>query len=293
MSTFTKSLLVLPIALSFSSLSFANDCMPLGEVQEQNIQLAINSSKSNFNDKSADKIHNFISEKRYVQHSPGGKDGAQGLVGFIKYMQNKMPTFHVENVRAFAEGDIVLTQSVDSLEGKPFEVSYDWYRVNDGKITEHWDVVAEFKEGIAPESYTSGPGVNLKSCLDKEKIRSIALDYFYTTWDNMDASAAQKYLGENFVQHNPSAKAEGKSDKKALVDLVTHLGSQGYEVQIDISKVIVTGDFAAIHAKWTDSSETLAVTDILRFDENYKIVEHWDGLSAIPANNANPRDAVF
>lgn len=288
-----KSLLVLPIALSFSPFSLANECMGVSEDLQQNIQLAINSSKSNFNDKSTENVNNYISEKRYVQHTPGGKDGSQGLTGFIKFMQQKMPTFKVENVRAFAENDIVLTQSVDYLEGKPFEVSYDWYRINDGKITEHWDVVAEFKQGVDPALYTSGPGVNLKSCLDKEKIRAIALDYFYTTWDKMDATTAQQHLAESFVQHNPSAKSADKSDKKALVDLVSHLGQSGYEVQIDISKVIVTGDFAAIHAKWTDSNETLAVTDVLRFDDNYKIVEHWDGISAIPADNTNPRDAVF
>lgn len=293
MNTLRKSLLVFPIALAFGSFSYASDSMGLGEVQEQNIQLAINSSISNFNKKSVENIHNYLSEDRYIQHTPNGKDGAQGLVGFIEFMKEKMPTFKVENVRSFAENDIVLTQSVDYLEGNAIEVSYDWYRVNDGKITEHWDVVAEYKEDVEPALYTAGPNVNYNSPLDKEKIRSIALDYFYTTWGNMDASAAQKYLAENFVQHNPSALAEGKSDKKALVDLVSHLGKSGYEVQVEISKIIVTGDFAAIHAKWTDSSETLAVTDILRFDENYKIVEHWDGLQTIPTDNSNPRDPVF
>lgn len=199
----------------------------------------------------------------------------------------------MKNVRALAENDFVLTQSIDYLEGKPFEVSYDWYRVNNGKITEHWDVVSEFAKEVDSASYTSGPSVDEGSCLDKEKLRSIALDYFYTTWGNMDASAAKKYIAKDFVQHNPQAKAKGKSDKEALVGLVAGLGDSGYKVKIEISKVIVTGDFAAIHAKWTDSEETLAVTDILRFDENYKIVEHWDALKAIPVNNTNPRDPVF
>lgn len=93
MMTVYKSLLVLPIALSFSSFSYSNDCMPLGEIQKQNIQAAIESSKSNFNDKSVEQVHNYISEYRYIQHTPNGKDGADSLAGFIKFMKEKMPTF--------------------------------------------------------------------------------------------------------------------------------------------------------------------------------------------------------
>ncbi|MBC7003030.1 nuclear transport factor 2 family protein [Photobacterium sp. BZF1] len=281
------------VAMASSSSFAIADCQVLGEIQRSNIETAVNSSKSNFNLKDPDSVFNFISEHRYIQHVPNGRDGGEALVGVIKFFKEKMPTFKVENVRSLAENDIVLTQSIDYLEGKPIEVSYDWYRVNNGKITEHWDVVSEFKTEVDPSIYTSGPGVDFKSCLDKEKLRAIALDYFYTTWDRLDTRAIKAHVSDDFVQHNPDAILKGVSDKQNLIDIVTAISKAGGDIHIEISKVIVTGDFVAIHAKWTEGDSVTTVTDLLRFDENYKIVEHWDGLKAVPAENSNPRDPVF
>lgn len=281
------------VALASTSSFVIAECYSLGDIQRSNIETVINSSNSNFNLKDSNGVFNFISQHRYIQHVPNGKDGGEALVNLVEFFKEKMPTFRVENVRSLAENDIVLTQSIDYLEGKPIEVSYDWYRVNDGKITEHWDVVSEFKPEVDPLVYSSGPGVDVNSCLDKEKIRSIALDYFYTTWDRLDTRAAKAHISDDFVQHNPDAISKGVSDKQNLINIVSALSEAGSDIRIEISKVIVTGDFVAIHAKWTEGDSVTTVTDLLRFDEDYKIVEHWDGLKAVPAENSNPRDPVF
>lgn len=268
-------------------------CDNVSTQQLENINIAVKSAISNFNEKNTELVYSFIDENRYIQHVPNGVDGGAGLIKFIDFMKVNMPTFNVKNIRSVAENDIVLTQSVDFLKGNPIEVSYDWYRVNNGKITEHWDVVNEYPKGIDTSIYTSGLNVNANACLQKEKIRSIALEYFYTTWDELDTKAIIKHVSDDFVQHNPYAITHGKSDKKALIDIVSELKKSGYKVHIEISKIIVMGDFAAIHAKWSDGKEILSITDILRFDGDYKIVEHWDGQKAIPTANSNKRDAVF
>jgi len=291
-----KALITKTIALGIlvSAPSYAvMDCEQLNDIEKANIETAKASSHSNFNLKDPDGVFKYISEKRYIQHVPNGKDGGESLVGLIAFFNEKMPTFKVENVRSLAENDIVLTQSIDYLEGKPIEVSYDWYRVNDGKITEHWDVVSEYKKDVDPTIYTSGPNLDHKICLDKEKLRSIALDYFYTTWDSLDIRAIEEHVSDKFTQHNPDAIQEGTSDKQTLINIVTAIKEAGGSIHIDISKVIVTADFVAIHAKWTEGDTVTTVTDLLRFDKDYKIVEHWDGLKVVPEENSNPRDPVF
>ncbi|KEY60005.1 nuclear transport factor 2 family protein [Serratia sp. DD3] len=287
------SLCLVSSVLFICNNAIANNDCNISNYHANNISVAINSAINNFNNKNANDIHKYISESRYIQHVPNGKDGSKSLANLIGYMKSNMPTFEVKNVRSIAENDLVLTQSIDYLKGKPIEISYDWYRINDGKITEHWDVVNELPKDADPLIYTSGHNLDVTSCLDKEKIRSIALDYFYTTWSDLDSTAIKKHLSSDFVQHNPAAIVGGKSDKDALIDLVSELKKSGSKNHIDISKVIVMGDFAAIHAKWSDGKEVLSVTDVLRFDNNYKIVEHWDGLKAIPRDNINNRDAVF
>jgi len=286
MKTLYKLLLVLPLV--YSTNIFAENCKVYGETQLKNIQVVNNSSNNNFNKRNIEDINKYISAERYIQHRQNGKDGTQYLAGFIKSAKE----ISVKNIRTLAENDMVLAQNVYRINGTPV-VGYDWYRVHDGKITEHWDVIRHLAKGEDVSFYTAGPDVNTKSCLDKEKVRSIALDYFYTTWDNMDASVAEEYLAEDFVQHNPRAIKQGQSDKDTLVNLVHHLNKTGFNVQIEIAKIIVSGDFAAIHAKWTAKGKSRAVTDLLRFDENYKIVEHWDGLEEIAKDNSNPRDPVF
>lgn len=288
------SLVTILASLQFASMSaYASTCAALGKTQRANIDTVLAATNSNFNDKNSDKVFEYISQQRYIQHVPNGKDGGESLIKLIEFFKQKMPSFKVQNVRSFAEKDFVLTQSIDYLDDKPVEVSYDWYRVNSGKITEHWDVVSEFKIDINPSDYTDGAGVDYSSCLDKERLRSIALDYFYTTWDSLDTRVISEHVSEKFVQHNPDAKIEGMSDKTALLKIVGKLKQDKADIHIDISKVLVTGDFVAIHAKWKQDGKEFSVTDLLRFDNGYQIIEHWDGFKEIPAENSNPRDPVF
>ncbi|MDG3085543.1 nuclear transport factor 2 family protein [Vibrio hannami] len=289
-----QSFFLVGVALvGFCSSAYAINCNDYSKNLRKNINLVIESSDTSFNKKKSEHVYEYFSSKRYIQHSPGVTDGVENIVSLIEYMKNDLPSFQMETVRALAENDFVLTQSVDYIDNEAVEVSFDWYRVNDGKITEHWDVISEYDKNIDASIYTSGPNVNLEICLDKEKIRSIALDYFYETWDKMSTQAIEKHVADNFIQHNPSGIVTGKSDKVALIDMINSMRKNGYNANIEISKVIVTGDFAAVHAKWSDNDGVYAVTDLLRFDEKYKIVEHWDGLSSIPVDNVNPRDAVF
>jgi len=57
-----------------------------------------------------------------------------------------------------------------------------------------------------------------------------------------------------------------------------------------VKRVAIDGDLAFVHVRYLDwgGKETAGV-DIFRFDENGKVVEHWDVLQPVPAssNNAN------
>jgi predicted SnoaL-like aldol condensation-catalyzing enzyme len=78
---------------------------------------------------------------RYIQHNPMGADNLEGIKGFIQFMKEKMPDAHWEMKRAFVDGDYVITHG--RFVAKPGDrgmAVMDIFRLEDGKIVEHWDV---------------------------------------------------------------------------------------------------------------------------------------------------------
>ena len=81
--------------------------------------------------------------KNYIQHNPYMTDGTDAV---RQYMEKigilKGPKFKVEFIRVAAEGDLVFTQTRQPKQGNaPEMVIVDIFRVENGKIAEHWDVM--------------------------------------------------------------------------------------------------------------------------------------------------------
>ena len=75
----------------------------------------------------------------------------EGLRKFVAGMRAKHPDAHGQIKRVFADGDYVILHSQwhglsDSPRGEAVE---DIYRLEDGKVVEHWDVVQPILETAA------------------------------------------------------------------------------------------------------------------------------------------------
>jgi len=80
----------------------------------------------------------------YTQHNPGAPDGAEGFIGYVHWLRGQYPELHLDIKRAIAEDDLVLTHA--NLHLSPGDLGLavaDIFRIADGKIVEHWDVVQE------------------------------------------------------------------------------------------------------------------------------------------------------
>lgn len=88
-----------------------------------------------------DRLHAFFDGDRLLQHSPNVPDGVSGLRGWIQELADKGADLHYHRVhRIGGEGDLVFAQSEGTLGGEP-TAFYDLFRVEDGRIAEHWDVI--------------------------------------------------------------------------------------------------------------------------------------------------------
>ena len=80
----------------------------------------------------------------YRQHNPNAADGAQAYIGFMKWLSQTYPEFRMETKRIIAEGDYVVLHSHMILKpGDRGSAVVDIFRLENGKIVEHWDVVQE------------------------------------------------------------------------------------------------------------------------------------------------------
>jgi predicted SnoaL-like aldol condensation-catalyzing enzyme len=81
---------------------------------------------------------------RYVQHNPEAADGPEAFIGFVHWLRNEHPRLQLEIKRVIAEGDLVATHSHLILEpGEPGRALADFFRLENGKVVEHWDVIQE------------------------------------------------------------------------------------------------------------------------------------------------------
>jgi predicted SnoaL-like aldol condensation-catalyzing enzyme len=78
----------------------------------------------------------------YVQHSPQYEDGSAAFISFVRRMRSQYPDMTLEVKRVVAEGDLVVLHSHLTLKpGEPGMTLADFFRIEDDKVVEHWDVV--------------------------------------------------------------------------------------------------------------------------------------------------------
>jgi predicted SnoaL-like aldol condensation-catalyzing enzyme len=80
----------------------------------------------------------------YRQHNPGAADGPDAFIAFMKRFVQTYPDFHMELKRMVAEGNYVALHSHLTLKsGDRGTAVVDIFRLENGKIVEHWDVIQE------------------------------------------------------------------------------------------------------------------------------------------------------
>ena len=86
----------------------------------------------------------------YTQHNPQAPDGFEAFIQFVEGFAEQFPGMSLDIKRAVAEGDMVVTHSL--LKTAPEDrgtAAADFFRLEDGKIVEHWDVLQPVPESAA------------------------------------------------------------------------------------------------------------------------------------------------
>ena len=138
-------IVLLGMLISAGSAGAADDAAKL----EANKKTVLEFYDAGLNRKDFDAAAKFFGP-RYIQHNPMAPDGPEGFKGLVNFLREKFPDSRSEIKRSFAEGDYVILH-VHSVreQGNRGRAIVDIFRLEDGKIVEHWDVVQEIPEKAA------------------------------------------------------------------------------------------------------------------------------------------------
>jgi predicted SnoaL-like aldol condensation-catalyzing enzyme len=84
---------------------------------------------------------------RYIQHNPQAGDGPEPFIGFVRYFTGTFPKLKISFKHILAEGDLVMTHGhMVRQPGDRGIAVVDLFRVENGKVVEHWDVLQDVPE---------------------------------------------------------------------------------------------------------------------------------------------------
>ena len=94
-----------------------------------------------FNGHDVDAALRYVRED-YIQHNPGVEQGRAGLMEGFRQKFISEPTFRLEIKKIISEGDLsaVYLKNV-APDGTTKARVVDIYRIQDGQLAEHWDVL--------------------------------------------------------------------------------------------------------------------------------------------------------
>jgi len=117
-----------------------------------------------------------------------------------------------------------------------------------------------------------------------EANKQTAIDFYRTAFMDSPSKAVELYVGSEYIQHNP-AVADGK---QGFIDYFEEMSRDYPDKNVEFVRSIAEGDLVALHTHqtWPGGDEYITM-DFFRFDNNGKIVEHWDSIQQVPDKSAN------
>jgi len=246
----------------------------------------------------------------FIQHNPTMGNGVEAhRAYFEKQAQGERGSTsnwaHVTNM-VLVDGDLfALHHHAFSGPDDPGRIFVDIWRVADGKIVEHWDVIQTIPSEImhsngmacgVGDTYESakvaGTSIDHPACglpdpsVSREESLKVIADYTDAVRNADVKKAILDWFSDDYRQHSPNI-ADGA---QGAIDYLEREYGRGTDMmpKAGPSRTIAEGDFVMFHRLVTYAGADRASSNIDVFRvTNGKISEHWDVKQRVPDESAN------
>lgn len=212
---------------------------------------------------------------RYTQHSTGVRDGKEGFIEFFTPFLERNPIRDIQVKRTIEDGRYVFVHVYQSLNnGEAGWVTADIFDTDaDGKIIEHWDVIAEYTwPTVSGRSMVDGP-TEIEDLDQTDANKAVVQGFVDTVLIGGQVDKVTDYIStEQYDQHNP-AVGDGLDGFGAFLQEAAASGQTMEYVKV--YRLLGQGNFVVIYSEVKMGGDDWAFIDLFRL-KGGKIVEHWD-----------------
>jgi predicted ester cyclase len=125
---------------------------------------------------------------------------------------------------------------------------------------------------------------------DQEANKRLFRDYLETVFNRRQVDAADRYLAEGLIEHNPNLPQGLAGRKQFMANVLTGFSDYHGEIQ----EILAEGDKLVVRILWTGTQDgpflgqpatgrklRFTTADFIRV-ENGKFAEHWDVVDSLP-----------
>ena len=144
--TFFRAFAVIAPLLILSAMAYASNA-------DENKKTVTSFYNLSFVDHKPSEAADLYIGKKYIQHNPYVPDGKKAFTDYFVPFFKQHPDAKSEIKHAAAEGDLVFLHVFDKKDKSDRgKAVVDIFRVENGKIVEHWDVMQEIPEKAANQN---------------------------------------------------------------------------------------------------------------------------------------------
>lgn len=195
----------------------------------------------------------------YIQHNPSLVNGLEFL---RKFKAANVPRAKTTILRCFADRDMVFFQEkVEALMPTPLDF-WDLYRLEDGKIVEHWDCFQVTAEPQHINGHSPFDGVTESSDSDMTEVtRALILKLVNNVFVCRKPQEIGLYVSPTVIQHAPGIEDGIESWMRHIKMSQWFTGDIQYDA---VRKLVVEGNFAVSLSQGTVGCEPHQFWDMWR-----------------------------
>lgn len=245
----------------------------LTQQEQRNIQLVWNGMGAILDSKNEEVVEASFAED-FIQHNPWAKDGIAHIKEMLAF------DFGYQPVRWIADGDVMVYHGYYTAPNPLGEhplLCVDAWRIENGKIQEHWDALAPMPQKQLDNAIAgAGNGEKELSKADRMANKKTVSRFLDHVLNRGRIDLIPSMVSAEYIYHH-----ETEGELTGLEVLTDHiLNKQGGRMLHDNKMILASGDLVMAHSHYFGENERV-VFDWFRMNENNKIAEHWSVAQAI------------